>query len=357
MFRITDEEDELVQLILTFARSGFPLTKRKVRSLAHQFARLNGITGFSCQSNKAGKKWLKLFLKRHPVVRVKRAHNLSVNRAMCANPTMLGKFFDQYKGLLESLDIRYGEQIWNCDESGVTDVPHERDVLGETGVKAYQTVSKEQGELSTVLTFANAAGLVAPPVIIHKGGKVQGPWLQGCPGGTMVRCSPNGWINKDIFFEYALRWIRFLRSWRLLDRKHILLLDAHKSHVYNLRFVQLMIQFDISVLCIPAHTSHLVQPLDSIPFASFKAAWHERILDYLFGRAGVGLPKWEFFKVFLPVWRKTMIPQNVQAGFRKTGIYPFNPDAINPKLLGPSQPSDNLGKMFPVGVISCYVYC
>ena len=33
-------------------------------------------------------------------------------------------------------------------------------------------VGKEQGEISTALTFANVQGQCLPPMVIHKGGKV-----------------------------------------------------------------------------------------------------------------------------------------------------------------------------------------
>ena len=67
-------------------------------------------------------------------------------------------------------------QIWNCNESGCQDVPKEDEVIRETRVPQYSTVPKEQCETSIILTFANVAGLVVPPVIIHKGGKVSDMW-------------------------------------------------------------------------------------------------------------------------------------------------------------------------------------
>ena len=306
---------------------------------------MNNITGFSVKYRSAGKKWLKFLFRCHPEVRVKRAHNLSVNRAMCANPATIQKFFKQYQDMLKELKIESPQQIWNCDEMGCVDVPKERDVVGETGIEAVTIVSKEQGETSTALTFANTMGQCVPPLIIHKGGKVPKDWEQGAPVGVMVRASPTGWINRNLFLEYATRWVRWLKSWKLLDHPHLLLLDANKSHVYNLHFIQLMIEMDIHVLAIPPHTSHKVQPLDNAPFANFKTAWNVNLLQYLFQSVGCGMPKMDFFIVFWPFWKKAMTVANIQAGFCQTGIYPFNPNVINPALLGPSQATDNLANL------------
>ena len=160
----------------------------------------------------------------------------------------------------------------------------------------YSTVLKEQGETSTIITFANAVGLVVPPVIIHKGGKVSDTWRINCPVVVMVRASPKGWINHDIFFKYTVRWIRFMKTHSLLGKCHLLLLDAHKSHVYNIRFILICKRFNIDVLTIPSHTSHIIQPLDSVPFANLKTVWNEELIDYLFHSVGLGFSKMEFLR-------------------------------------------------------------
>ena len=222
------------------------------------------------------------------------------------------------------------------------DVPKEREVVGETGVDAYTIVSKEQGETTTVLSFANAVGKICPPVIIHKGSRVHDTWCLDAPVGVMVRASVNGWINREIFLEYATRWLRWMCSWKLLDKPHLLLLDAHKSHVYNIRLLKLIKEFNIAVLAIPSHTSHKIQPLNNAPFTNFKTYWNENLLDYLFGSVGCGMPKMDFFQVFWPAWKKAMTVANIQAGFRQTGIYPVNPNAKNPALPGLSRATDNI---------------
>ena len=70
---------------------------------------------------------------------------------------------------------------WNCDESGIQDVPKEKDVLGITGEKTNNVTSKEQGETSTILTFVNAVGVAFPPIVIHKGRNVLDIWKYGAP--------------------------------------------------------------------------------------------------------------------------------------------------------------------------------
>ena len=103
-----------------------------------------------------------------------------------------------------------------------------------------------------------------------------------------------------------------------------------------------MLEFNIHVLAIPPHTSHLTQPLDDAPFANLKGEWNANLIEYMFHNVSCGMPKNDFFYVFWPAWQKAMTVSNVQAGFRETGIFPVNKNKIHPALLGPSHPTDNL---------------
>ena len=97
-----------------------------------------------------------------------------------------------------------------------------------------------------------------------------------------------------------------------------------------------MIEFNIHVLAIPVHTSHLTQPLDDAPFANLKTQWNANLLAYLFDNVGCGMPKSYLFYVFWPAWHQAMTVANVKAGLRETGIFPVNRHKFHPALLGPS---------------------
>ena len=223
-----------------------------------QYAEENQIKGFSCQKRKAGQKWLKGFLHRHKNLHPKKSKNISVNHAMCANPATVNNFFDQYKQVLEDNGIESPLNIWNCNDSGVQNISKEQDVIGVLGEKANSQVPTERGETSTILIFANAAGQVLPPLVIHKGHRVNDSWIQGTSPDIMVRASVKGYINKRIFYEYSLKWIQWLCRYKCLYKRHLLLLDVHKTHIYNIRFIRLMVCNNIEVMAIPAHTSHVI---------------------------------------------------------------------------------------------------
>ena len=99
-----------------------------------------------------------------------------------------------------------------------------------------------------------------PPLIIHKGKKVNEIWTYGASPDVMVCASVKGYINKAIFYEYSIKWVSYLHHHKRLDRKNLLLLDAHKSHIYNLRFIRLMVKNNIEVLAIPSHITCATTP-------------------------------------------------------------------------------------------------
>ena len=156
---------------------------------------------------------------------------------MAANEPNVRKWFLEYKKVLNDLKINSPEQIWSGDEMGVQNVPKEEVVLCVKDKKAYQTVAAEQGEMSTILTFVNGVGDVVPPMVIHKGERVQTQWTQDAPVGARIAATSKGYITKQKFHEYGVRIVRWIKTHRMLDKPHLLIIDSHKSHVYNVAFL------------------------------------------------------------------------------------------------------------------------
>ena len=123
-------------------------------------------------------------------------------------------------------------------------------------------------------------------------------------------------------------------------RPNLLIIDGHKSHVYNLPFYEAMHDNNVEILTIPPHTLHLLQALDSVPFAQFKKWWEYHLMWYTNAHSERSLTKPEFWEVFSPAWNSAMVPKNIISRFRKTGIYPHNPETIPESAMAPSQITD-----------------
>ena len=77
-----EAENVLAEQCLLMERKFLDLTLADVMRLAYQLAVRNGIKNQFCKRNeKAGRKWLKNFLRRHPQISVRTPEGLSLSRA------------------------------------------------------------------------------------------------------------------------------------------------------------------------------------------------------------------------------------------------------------------------------------
>ena len=60
----------------------------------------------------------------------------------------------------------------------------------------------------------------------------------------------------------------------------LLIEDGHGSHI-TLDIVELARTNDIHLLCLPSHTSHILQPLDTGAFKSFKSGYSKACRKYI----------------------------------------------------------------------------
>ena len=168
-------------------------------------------------------------------------------------------------------------------------------------------MSGEQGETSTILTFVNGIGDVCPPMVIHKGQRVQQYWTEGSKPGVTLAATLKGYITKHKFHLYGIRFVKYLKAKGKLDRSHILLIDSLKSHVYNMPFFGEMKENNIHVMAIPPHTSHIVQALDSTPYAQLKKNWQSSLVDWNFYHTAKFLGKGDFFRIMWPAWTHAIV--------------------------------------------------
>ncbi len=172
----TEDEDELADLIRKYAASSFAMTVEDMKCIANEITKDRGYSGFNEETEMAGRKWMSSFVKRNPDLKLKDAKDISIYRSFSANPSTINKWFDLFEKILQDNDITGPKKIWNCNETGLQDVPEKRKVIGVSGLPAYLKVPADKGETSTILTCGNAVGNMMEPVVIQHGMRVQQSW-------------------------------------------------------------------------------------------------------------------------------------------------------------------------------------
>ena len=342
---------------MLYARRGFPFTGKQVCVLAFEMASRDNNKGFSPVKKQAGRAWLRGFYKRNPEIRQKVSVNLSIARAIAANPTQIGKFFEEYTQWLEDWGIEYApNRIWNVDECSIGDIPQMTSVVGVTGERAFQTVSGEKPQNTTIVSYVSAGGLAVPPMVIFKAAKIKPEWREAAPSGYMVRASQSRYINGRLFQEYGEHFIKYLIEKKILvrDAKVMVLLDMHKAHLFNLGFMEYMKARNVEVCCFPPHCIHILQPLNDTPFALFKCEYQRQLLWVNWILCGYRMSRVQFLKILVPAYTTAMMPEAIRSGFRNTGIYPPNQLADKLKQTTASAVYDRC-KLIDRSIITCSV--
>ena len=111
----------------------------------------------------------------------------------------------------------------------------------------------------------------------------------------------------------------------------ILFIDGHSSHI-NLAVSEFCREKNIILYCFPAHSSHILQPLDVTVFGPLKKLWNSAINDFK-AKFKTSVTKHCFLQVFDPAWKKCTEKRHSIAGFRATGLVPFNPNNVDYRKL------------------------
>ncbi|KAJ8915297.1 hypothetical protein NQ315_014805 [Exocentrus adspersus] len=166
----SDEEQHLVTWILSSAKAGFPITKEQltdsVQLLIKELKRENPFP-----DNRPQRHWHEGFLNRHPEIASIVSQNLSSQRANVTEEKIRHWFTEVYTYLKDN-NFEYildcPKRIFNCDETAMFLSPKAGKVLTHKGDRTvYTVINNDEKDCLTTLIVCNAAGTVAPPMIMY----------------------------------------------------------------------------------------------------------------------------------------------------------------------------------------------
>jgi hypothetical protein len=92
----------------------------------------------------------------------------------------------------------------------------------------------------------------------------------------------------------------------------------------------------------PAHASHILQPLDVGCFSPLKRAYKKEVRSLANSHIN-HIDKLAFLAAFKAVYQDVFTSDNIKAGFRATGLVPLAPEVVLSKLeIKPRTPSPPL---------------
>ncbi|KAM4061942.1 DDE superfamily endonuclease [Hirsutella rhossiliensis] len=282
------EETALVQWILSMDERGMPPTVAYTRRMANLLLSERGKDPF---------------VGRHGEIKAKYSRRYDYQRAKCEDPQKIQGWYDR--------------DVYNFDETGFQMESLQRreslPVLTQPGNR----------EWVTVIESINCQGWALPAKVIFQGKLHQASWYEsGVPDDWHIAVSENGWTSDDL----ALNWLKEVfdpnTRRRTVGTHRLLILDGHGSHVTP-EFDKYCTANSIVVLQMPAHSSHLLQPLDVGCFSPLKTIYGRKVkrkcsLGSIISTSRTSFP--------------SLSPSNIRSGFMATGLFPFDPNRVLSRL-------------------------
>ena len=272
--------------------------------------------------------WYSSFMGRWPDLKVLKPRGLQIQRAMATSVESITRYFTELESILKKYDLLdKPERIFNVDEKGISTSHKPPNVVCEVGTKPPSVTSASRTNV-TVIGCGNALGHQVPPYLIFPGVRMRGELLEGKTVGADGTVTESGWCNSDVFHEYLVsHMIKYLPE-RSPQSPVLVMYDGHKSHV-SINLIDWAKEENIILFVLPAHTSHILQPMDVGCFGPFESIYNNIAHKYMREHCGISITRNNICSIACKAYTKALSPENLQNSFRKAGICPFNPDIVD----------------------------
>jgi hypothetical protein len=179
----------------------------------------------------------------------------------------------------------------------------------------------------TLIQSICAAGYATPPFIIYKGRVHISAWYKEAdiPRNWKLLVSENGWTNNALGLEWLKHFDAHTKT-RRVGVYRLLILDGHESHL-NQDFKDYCLKNKILTLCMPSHSSHILQPLDVVCFMPLKHKYSQRVRD-LARRRVFHINKEGFLSAFKDAFFDVFTKENCRKAFEASGLVPINAQVV-----------------------------
>jgi hypothetical protein len=274
-----------------------------------------------------GQLWVPHFINRNPRVASIVGRKIESARTTAANYETIRAFLELFERTRIELGIQY-EDMWNMDETGCAlGVCTNTQVLASSTKKKAYIKSPEDREWVSTIETISATGVKLQCLVIFKGKHLQSTWFpaRGTPE-WLYTTSENGWTSNSIGYEWLQR-IFIPNTSPSNGGYRLLLLDGHGSHT-PIDFMWLCKVNKIHLLYLPAHASHLLQPLDLTPFSVLKTRYRNEIRALSALDDAAPVKKERFVISYNKAREEALLERVIRAGWRAAGLCPFNPNLV-----------------------------
>ena len=176
----------------------------------------------------------------------------------------------------------------------------------------------------------SAGGQFLAPYVVYKGGNLWSSWCQNGPSKCRYNVTNRGWFDFGTF-EDRFKTV-FLPAAIKIDGKKILLGDNLSSHI-STDVINICREQNISFICLPPNSTHILQPLDVGVYGPMKAWWKKLLRQYKDENPSVKVMNKTQFPSYLKNLLEKMDAQRLLApAFERCGIFPVNVNKVLERL-------------------------
>ena len=326
-FLTPEEELSLCNFISFMAKRAFPLSIQQIINYAWCIDKKSGKNRFG--SSGPSETWWKGFKGRHPeAVKLRKPDSLDRGRAIFGTVSRLRHYFQVLKTALEEGGFSDRPQdIYNCDETVVDLNKSSQKVVVPRRMRTSHSRPVATTEHISIHCCVSAAGNTIPPFIIFKGAFPGGNYTAGGPDGALYGRQQSGFMDGELF----LKWLKKLfvpHAKPTAENPVLLLVDGHSFHC-TCEVIEAARENHVVLLALAPHTTHLCQPLDVCVYKAFKVALSKLVRLGQSLRGDFWVTKTNVPRMIRAPFEQSMSITNIKSGFRKCGIHPFDPNAID----------------------------
>jgi hypothetical protein len=319
------EEESLVKWILDLDKRGLPPRPSMVRDMANILLAQHG-------NQQVGEKWVYNLVQRRSELKSRFSRRYNYERAKCEDQKIIQEYFDS----VQEATLKYGilpEDIYNFDETGFAMglCATAKVITGSDRYARPKLLQPGNREWVTSIEAVNSTGWALPSYVIFKATKYsQEGWFESLPCDWKINISDNGWTTDKIGMDWLINHFIPYTNGRTMGRYRMLILDGHGSHL-TAEFDRICTENNIIPICMPPHSSHLLQPLDVSCFAVLKRQYGQLVEQRM--RLGFNhIDKIDFLTAFPEARTMAYKAETISNGFRATGLVPFDPDQVYQQL-------------------------
>ena len=234
---------------------------------------------------------------------------------------VVSNYFEELRQII----VKYGlsdkpHMIFNVDEKGISQDHTPPHVISSTLVHPPAVTS---GKSSTVTILG--CGMAVPSYFVFPGKRMMSDLMTDSTPGADDCVTDSGWSNSEVFRNYLENhFLKFVPCH--IDQKILLLLDGHKLHI-SVGLVEWANAQGIILYILPAHTSHRLQPMDVGCYGLLQRIYNSLCHKFIRETSGA-ITRYNVCELACKAYIRALSAENLQAAFRRTGIFSLNKDAI-----------------------------